>query len=235
MGADLKYLLGLIDNLDWDGIESFLSTFQDAVMGLRYAPFPVVAAPRGMALGGGCEFCLGADARVAAAELRMGLVETRVGLIPGAGGCMEVVRSWPGDTGSGFDLVFSGRISDNAHQARGWRFLRREDPVLMSPERLLPRALEEVRKRAADYDPPVVLSCPLPAVPDSGSSRTGWSLRPGRLPLTTGLLDAPSPASCAVERVRRGGWRSKGCWISSANPSCICAARNRLGRESRTC
>lgn len=155
VGADLKYLLGLIDNLDWDGIESFLRAFQDAVVGLRYAPFPVVAAPRGMALGGGCEFCLGADARVAAAELRMGLVETRVGLIPGAGGCVEVVRSWTDDPGSGFDLVFSGRISDNAHQARDWRFLRREDPVLMSPERLLPRALEEVRKRAAGYDPPV--------------------------------------------------------------------------------
>ena len=155
VGADLKYLLGLIDSLDWKGIESFLRAFQNATAGLRYAPFPVVAVPRGMALGGGCEFCQGADARVAAAELRMGLVETLVGLIPGAGGCMEVVRSWPEDAGPGFDLVFSGRISDNAHQARDWRLLRREDPVLMSPERLLPRALEEVRKRMAGYDPPV--------------------------------------------------------------------------------
>ena len=154
VGADLNYLLGLIDELDWDGIEAFLRLFQAAATGLRYAPFPVVAAPVGLALGGGCELCLGAGARVAAAELRMGLVETRVGLIPGAGGCKEMVRRWSGDVGPGFDLIFSGWFSGNAHEARSRRFLQRRDQVLMSPARLLPAALEKVKKLANGYAPP---------------------------------------------------------------------------------
>ena len=155
VGADLKYLLGLIEDLDWDGIETFLRAFQDAVTGLRYAPFPVVAAPRGMALGGGCEFCFGADACVAAAELRMGLVETRVGLIPGAGGCKEMARRWSEDIGSGFDIILSGRFSDNAHEARSRRFLHQEDQILMSPAGHLPGALKEVERMVPGYAPPV--------------------------------------------------------------------------------
>ncbi len=199
VGADLQYLLGLIDDLDWDGIEAFLRVFQDAIMGLRYAPFPVVAAPRGLALGAGCEFCLGADARVAAAELRMGLVETRVGLIPGAGGCKEMVRRWSGDIGSGFDIIFSGQFSDNAHQARSRRFLQRQDHVLMSSARLLPRALEEVKQLANGYAPPD--RALLPVAGDAGRL-----VLEARMEEQTGMLSAyDRVVGQALARVLCGG------------------------------
>ena len=67
-------MAGLVDAEDWSALEAFVGAFQMAVQALRCAPFPVVAAVQGLAVGGGCEFSLAADARVAAAALRMGLV-----------------------------------------------------------------------------------------------------------------------------------------------------------------
>ena len=120
-GADLSYIVELSESGRWDGLESYVAKFQQACMAVRFAPFPVIAAARGLTLGGGCEFCLAAAARVVAAELRIGLVETAVGLIPGAGGCKEMARRSSGGTiDRAFRTIFSGRFSDNAHQGRQW-------------------------------------------------------------------------------------------------------------------
>jgi 3-hydroxyacyl-CoA dehydrogenase len=75
----------------WPQVEEFVATGQRVFMNLKYSKFPVVSAPSGMALGGGCEILLAADAVQAHAETYCGLVEVGVGLIPGWGGCKEMI------------------------------------------------------------------------------------------------------------------------------------------------
>ena len=145
VGADLKHVAQLVDESDWPGLEAFVAAFQEAVQALRYAPFPVVAVLRGLALGGGCEFALGADGCVAAAELGMGLVETKVGLIPGSGGCMEMARRRASDIASAFETIFIGDFSDNAFQAQAWGLLRAEDEIAFAEGQLLKRAAAKLR------------------------------------------------------------------------------------------
>ena len=149
-GANLKYVMGLIESGSWTELEGYVKAFQDATMAVRFAPFPVVAAPRGLALGGGCEFCLASAARVPAAELRMGLVESRVGLIPGAGGCKEMVRRNGADIEAAFQTLFEGRFSDNAHQARQRGLLGVDDAIQMNDARVLQVAIETGREMMAE-------------------------------------------------------------------------------------
>ena len=144
-GADLKYVMQLLDAADWDGLEAYLLLFQQTTTAVRYATVPVIAAAQGLALGGGCELCLTAASRVVAGELRMGLVETKVGVIPGAGGCKEMVRRFGVDIESLFPTLQSGLISDNAVQARQWGFLDADDHVQLQAERLLASAFKRAR------------------------------------------------------------------------------------------
>ena len=149
VGADLKHVAKLVDESDWSGLEAFVAAFQEAVQALRYAPFPVVATLRGLVLGGGCEFALSAAARVATAELGMGLVETKVGLIPGSGGCMEMARRGASNIESAFEVIFTGNFSDNAFQARAWGLLNAEDEVAFAEGQLLKRAVAKLRSLLA--------------------------------------------------------------------------------------
>jgi len=156
-GADLVYIMALIERGHWQELTAYLDRFQQAAMGLRYAPMPVVAALSGLALGGGCELALSVARRVPAAELRMGLVETSVGLIPGAGGCKEMVRRCgsAAQIGPAFEVLFAGRFSDNALQARSWGLLESGDEVQMSDHRILGTALAIASGMAeAGYRPP---------------------------------------------------------------------------------
>ncbi|MDX2440168.1 MAG: 3-hydroxyacyl-CoA dehydrogenase NAD-binding domain-containing protein, partial [Desulfobacterales bacterium] len=93
-GADLVFVLGLAKEKKYSEIESLVEKGQSGIQRGRYAPFPVVAAPYGMTLGGGCETCLGADRIVAHAELYMGLVEVGVGLLPAGGGCLNLWKKF---------------------------------------------------------------------------------------------------------------------------------------------
>ena len=149
VGADLKYVAKLVDENDWLELEAFVAAFQEAVQALRYAPFPVVAVLRGLVLGGGCEFALGADERVATAELGMGLVETTVGLIPGSGGCMEMARRGTNDIASAFETIFAGNFSENAFQAQAWGLLGAEDEIAFAEGQLLKRAVVKLRSLLA--------------------------------------------------------------------------------------
>jgi 3-hydroxyacyl-CoA dehydrogenase len=90
VGANLPLVLFTAQEEEWDDLEWMIKTFQDSFMKLKYLDKPVVAAPAGMALGGGCEICLAADRVRYAAETYMGLVEAGVGLIPAGGGCKEL-------------------------------------------------------------------------------------------------------------------------------------------------
>ena len=165
-GADLRYVLGLIDDSRWAELESYLQLFQQATSAVRYAPVPVVSAARGLALGGGCEFNLSSSSRVVAAELRLGLVETRIGVVPGAGGCKEMVRRFGADVDAFLPFLQEGRMSDNALQARSWGFLDRSDLIRLDGERLLGAAVARARELiAGGWSPPRPKALPV-AGPD---------------------------------------------------------------------
>jgi len=119
---------------------------------IKYAPKPVVAAPQGMALGGGCEISLHAAKIHAAAEAYIGLVETGVGLIPGGGGTKEMLIRANENAGTGDDLdlfhalrpafenMATAKVGTSAEECRLLGYLRRGDPVSLNRDRLVAEA-----------------------------------------------------------------------------------------------
>ncbi len=147
VGANLMLALMAIQSEEWEEIDLAIRQFQGVNMAIKYSERPVVAAPFGMALGGGCEIPLHAARICAHAELYMGLVEAGVGLVPAAGGCKEmVIRAnealLPGEDvfealKGVFEQTAFARISTSAEEARRYRFLRPADSISMNRERLV--------------------------------------------------------------------------------------------------
>ncbi|HVG69747.1 MAG TPA: 3-hydroxyacyl-CoA dehydrogenase NAD-binding domain-containing protein [Vicinamibacterales bacterium] len=175
-GANLMLVLLEAQEENWDEIDLMVRAFQQSTMALRYADVPVVVAPAGLALGGGCEIILHADRVQAAAETYMGLVEVGVGLIPAGGGTKEmVVRAAEARTGSdllpvvqrAFETIAFAKTSTSAPDAHRLGYLRPTDAYTMNRERLLSdaktRALQRVRE---GYQPPV----PGSAIPVGGDT-----------------------------------------------------------------
>ncbi len=164
-GADLSMILSLVGDRDWKRLESAVDMFQQISLRIRQSPFPVVAAPFGLTLGGGCEFSLHADRIQAHAELYMGLVEVGVGLIPAGGGTTEIVFRFmsdltPYDEADPFDaikrafqLIAMAKTSTSALDARKLGFLRDRDRITMNRDRLLADAVARVLDLAPDYVP----------------------------------------------------------------------------------
>src|SRR5256885_1296140 len=154
VGANLMLILVGAQEQDWDEIHMAVKQFQNVNLALKYAPKPVVAAPQGMALGGGCEISLHAARIQAAAEAYIGLVETGVGLIPGGGGSKEMLIRANERAASGEDLdlfhtlrpifetVAMAKVGTSAEESRELGFLRREDGVSMNRDRLVADAKE---------------------------------------------------------------------------------------------
>jgi 3-hydroxyacyl-CoA dehydrogenase len=148
-GANLMWLLMMAQEQEWDDVHDAIRKFQNATMALKHAPRPVVTAPQGLALGGGCEVCLHGARIHAAAETYMGLVETGVGLIPAGGGCKEMlVRANERATGGEdldlfhalkpfFETSAMAKVSTSAEEARGFGFLRPGDLMSMNRDRLV--------------------------------------------------------------------------------------------------
>ena len=165
-GANLMLLLLAAREEDWDEIDLLVRTFQGAVLGLRYAAVPVVAAPAGPALGGGCEIVLHADRVQAAAETYLGQVEVGAGLIPAGCGTKELLARFMARAPDGaadplpyvrqaFELVGLGKVSTSAADARRLGLLRAADAVTMNRERLLADAKAAALDAArAGYQPP---------------------------------------------------------------------------------
>ncbi len=168
-GGDLLYMASLAQEGKFSEIDDFLQMAQNGIQRIHYAHLPVVAAPYGLTLGGGCEVCLGAaDKIVAHAELYMGLVEIGVGLLPAGGGCLnlwkkflqalpEVVTDF--DLGKLFTPVFMSiamaKVSTSAAEARANGFLGPRDRIVMNRDYLIGEAKQEVLKMVADgYAPP---------------------------------------------------------------------------------
>ena len=139
-GANLMLLLLEAQEENWDEIDRMVLAFQDATQALKTCPVPVVAAPAGLTLGGGCEICLHCDRVQAAAETYFGLVETGVGLIPAGGGTKEMLLR---SAGSGMELptVFESigfaKVSTSAADARKLGYMRDIDGLTMNRRRVL--------------------------------------------------------------------------------------------------
>jgi 3-hydroxyacyl-CoA dehydrogenase len=166
-GADLSMVLRLIQGGDWKKLEQAVQGFQDTSLRLRQSPFPVVAAPFGLTLGGGAEFSLHADRVQANAELYMGLVEVGVGIIPAGGGTTELLFRFASDLAPygeadpfeavkrAFQLIAMATTSTSALDARRLGFLRDGDRITMNRDRLIADAAARVLDLAPDYVAPV--------------------------------------------------------------------------------
>ena len=169
-GGDLAYMAGLAKEGKYDEIDAFLKKAQDGMLKIRYASFPVVAAPYGMTLGGGCEVCLGAaDKIVAHSELYMGLVEIGVGLLPGGGGCLNLWKKMTADIPQPvtdvdlakffvptFMAIAMAKVSMSAAEARANGFLGPKDRIVFNRDYLIGEAKKEVLKMLDEgYAPPV--------------------------------------------------------------------------------
>ncbi|NBB81892.1 MAG: 3-hydroxyacyl-CoA dehydrogenase [Alphaproteobacteria bacterium] len=164
VGANLGLALFAVNIALWPQIEQLVKGGQDAYKALKYAPFPVVAAPSGMALGGGCEILLHADAVQAHAETYCGLVEAGVGLVPGWGGCKELLLRQmanprrPGGpmppVSAAFETIGLAKVAKSAAEAKELLFLRPDDGITMNRDRLLADAKARALALAADYRPP---------------------------------------------------------------------------------
>jgi 3-hydroxyacyl-CoA dehydrogenase len=151
-GANLMMVLLAAQEQEWDDLNAAIKSFQQMNMALKYAAKPVVAAPFGLALGGGCELPLHSTRVQASAELYMGLVEVGVGLIPAGGGCKEMLlRSH--DIKKVFEQIGFAKVSTSAVEARQFRYLRDGDGVSMNPERLIDDAKHLALSLVPDHAP----------------------------------------------------------------------------------
>ncbi|ADW69187.1 3-hydroxyacyl-CoA dehydrogenase/enoyl-CoA hydratase family protein [Granulicella tundricola] len=201
VGANLMQLLLAIQDEEWDDIALMVRGFQNMTQLIKFCPRPVVVAPYGMCLGGGVEISLHAAARQPHAELYMGLVEAGVGLIPGGGGCKEMLLRTiesgtsirPDARGEGveifeslkknFETIAKATVSTSAAEARTIGFLRPSDAITMNRDRLLTDAkLRAQSLTAAGYTAP----SPQLAVPAPGTNALAtlklavWTLREGQ-------------------------------------------------------
>ncbi|MGH9493179.1 MAG: enoyl-CoA hydratase/isomerase family protein, partial [Terriglobales bacterium] len=167
VGANLMLLLMTAQEEEWDDVDLAILQFQAMTQAVKFSPKPVVVAPFGMTLGGGTEISLHAPARQPHVELYMGLVEVGVGLLPGGGGCKEMLLRAvdsaaairPDGRGEAvelmeamkraFETIAMAKVSTSAHEARALGFLSKQDRTTMNRERVLAdakaRALELAR------------------------------------------------------------------------------------------
>ncbi|MFN3265530.1 MAG: 3-hydroxyacyl-CoA dehydrogenase/enoyl-CoA hydratase family protein [Deinococcales bacterium] len=163
-GANLALLLMQAQEGDFDEIEMGIRQFQRFTTSMRYSPFPTVAAPFGLTLGGGCELSLYADHVQAHAELYMGLVEAGVGLIPAGGGCTEMLARFseqllPNEDSfsavrKAFEQIALAKTSSSALEARDLGYLKVSDGISMNRDRLLADAKQKVLELAKNYIQP---------------------------------------------------------------------------------
>ena len=167
-GANLLLLLVSAQEQEWDELHLAIRQFQSATMAIKYARGPVVAAPGGMTLGGGCEVCLHSARIHAAAETYIGLVEAGVGLIPAGGGCKEMLIRAAEHAAAGEDLdlfhalkpvfenIATAKVSTSGEEARGLGYFRATDLIAMNRDRQIADAKQTALGMVrAGYRPPI--------------------------------------------------------------------------------
>ncbi len=164
VGANLMMLAVAVAEGAYDDINMTIRAFQKATMAVKYARVPVVAAPFNMALGGGCEFCLHADAINAYAETYMGLVEIGVGLLPAGGGtkemclrAVELAQQYNTDPQpfifKHFEQIAMAKVSMSAAELTNMGYMRRGDSITMDIDQLIADAKQKVLALAVNYRP----------------------------------------------------------------------------------
>jgi 3-hydroxyacyl-CoA dehydrogenase len=174
VGANLMMLMLAVQEQEWDEVDLAIKQFQGMTQAIKFCSRPVVTASFGMCLGGGCEINLHSAARQPHAELYMGLVEVGVGLLPGGGGCKEMLLRAldnakairPEGRGESvemmegmkriFETIATAKVSTSAYEARSLGFLSPGDTISMNRERILTDAKERALELAkAGYVAPV--------------------------------------------------------------------------------
>ncbi len=155
-GANIMMILLAAQEEEWDDINMAVHALQQSVMRLRYSSKPVVTAPYGLTLGGGCEIAMHGNVTRAAAETYMGQVEVGVGLIPAGGGtkemtmrAMDAAQKAPDADPVAFlkktfELLGMGKVATSAQEARDWGLLRETDSISMNGDRLIQDAKQLV-------------------------------------------------------------------------------------------
>jgi len=167
VGANLMLMLFEIQDENWDDIDMMVKAFQDVLMAVKYFEKPVVAAPFGMTLAGGCEIALACSKMQAAAETYMGLVEVGVGLIPAGGGTKEMLLRCTEGIPPGvdadflpfvrkaFETVAMAKVSTSVKEAQKLGYMRPTDRISINRDHLLHDAKRTVLELVRDgYRPP---------------------------------------------------------------------------------
>jgi 3-hydroxyacyl-CoA dehydrogenase len=172
-GVDLTSVLALIRQQDWTGIDAFLTRFQQAVAAMRDAPVPVIAAPSGLAIGGGFEVIVHADEVIAHGNSVFGLVEAAVGVVPGGGGVKETMRRWLDATNdpeqaawkTWMQIGYARTGTSPAESAKIQYFLPDRDSMEMNRDKLMASAMERIAAiHAEGYTPSVAPQLTLPGI-----------------------------------------------------------------------
>jgi 3-hydroxyacyl-CoA dehydrogenase len=184
-GANLGLAMFAANVGAWPMIEDMVAEGQKVYTALKRAPFPVVAAPSGLALGGGCEILLAADAVQAHAESYIGLVEVGVGVVPAWGGCKELLSRFARDpkrpkgpmppVAAAFETIGLAKIAKSAFEAKEIGYLRGSDHVTFNRERLLADAKAKALSLVEGYKAPEPIELFLPG--PSGKASLAFALR----------------------------------------------------------
>ncbi len=211
VGANLGLVLFALNIAAWSEIEAMVRKGQETYKALKYAPFPVVGAPSGMALGGGCEVLLHCDAIEAHAESYLGLVEVGVGLIPAWGGCKEMLARWQSapraprgpmaPVGRVFEIVSTAQVGRSAAESRDLGFLRPGDGITMNRDRLLAAAKARALALAEGYQPPEPPEFRLPGA----SARAALALAVHNFRLAGKATEHDAVVAAALAEVLSGG------------------------------
>lgn len=167
VGANLALILMMASEQDWFELNMAVKTFQDTSMRVRYSSIPVVVAPHGMTLGGGCEMSLHADKIVASAETYIGLVEVGVGLIPGGGGTKEMTKRASqhlihddiklNHLRETYMNIAMAKVATSAYEAKNMGIIREQDVIVVNPNRQIAEAKRQALTMAeSGYTQPIM-------------------------------------------------------------------------------
>jgi len=180
IGANLMMVLLAAQEGEWEELNLAIQRFQQVNMALKYALKPVVSAPFARTFGGGCEIVLNSTRAQAAAETYIGLVEVAVGVIPGGGGCKEMLLRLK-DPRRVFEIIGYGKVSSSAEDAKKLGLLNRADSISINPERLIGDAKALALSLVPNYAPGIPRT-DIKVAGDSGFALLklgAWSARRG--------------------------------------------------------
>ncbi|MBU2611247.1 MAG: 3-hydroxyacyl-CoA dehydrogenase/enoyl-CoA hydratase family protein [Chloroflexi bacterium] len=222
-GANLFMVVVAAQQGMWDTLEQAVATLQNLNMRMRYSARPVVVAPAGLTLGGGCEITMHASRIVAAAETYIGLVELGAGVIPAGGGTKEYMRriinplmrvpsaeALPGLM-KVFEQIGQAKVATSAEEARQFAILGPADRVVLSRDYLLAEAKKEAMHMAATgYKPPAPENIYAAGRDALAALRVGaWSFKEGKY-----ITEYEGVMAAKLANVMTGGDLSKPTWVS---------------------